>query len=107
MALIKVATLIRHSREIEDVNERQAFIENVVNLMMQMHPQNRNLDDYRTKMWKHVFRIADYDLPGILPPNGIIPTPEDVRKKPERIGYPNKDTRFKHYGYHVPYQEFQ
>ena len=22
-------------------------------------------------------------------------------KKPERIGYPNKDTRFKHYGYHV------
>ena len=96
-----VQTLIRHAREIEDVEERQAFVEKVVHLMMQMHPQNRNLDDYRTKMWKHVFRIADYDLPGVLPPNGIVPTPEDVRKKPDRIGYPHKDTRYRHYGFNV------
>ena len=96
-----VQTLIRHAREIENLEERQSFVEEVVNLMMQMHPQNRNLDDYRTKMWKHVFRIADYDLPGVFPPNGIIPTPEDVRKQPDRIPYPKKETRYRHYGQNV------
>jgi hypothetical protein len=96
-----VQTLIRHARTIEDLSERQAFIEEVVNLMMQMHPQNRNLDDYRSKMWKHVFRIADYDLPGVLPPDGIAPTPEDVRKKPARVPYPHRETKFRHYGHNV------
>ncbi|MDF1867094.1 MAG: DUF4290 domain-containing protein [Saprospiraceae bacterium] len=96
-----VQTLIRHAREIENLEERQSFVEEVVNLMMQMHPQNRNLDDYRTKMWTHVFRIADYDLPGVFPPNGIIPTPEDVRKQPDRIPYPKKETRYRHYGQNV------
>ncbi len=96
-----VQTLIRHARAIDDPEKRQAFVEQVVHLMMQMHPQNRNLDDYRTKMWKHVFRIGEYNLPDVLPPNGIIPTPEDARKRPDRIPYPHKETRFRHYGHNV------
>ncbi|RMG81383.1 MAG: DUF4290 domain-containing protein [Bacteroidetes bacterium] len=96
-----VQNLIRYARQIPDVKQRQAFVEEVVELMMEMHPQNRNLEDYRTKMWKHVFRIAEYNLPDVVPPNGIIPTPEDIKKKPQKVSYPHKDTKFKHYGYNV------
>ena len=95
-----VQAMIRYAREIPDRSTRQRFIEQIVGLMMQMHPQNRNLEDYRDKMWKHVFRIAEYNL-DVMPPNGEIPKPEDSRKRPERVPYPTKETRFRHYGHNV------
>ncbi len=95
-----VQNMVRYARAIENNEERQHFIEEVVRLMMQMHPQNRNLDDYRGKMWKHVFRIAEYDL-DVMPPSGEIPTEEDKRKRPERVPYPAKAKKFRHYGHNV------
>lgn len=95
-----IQNMVRHARGIEHDGERQAFIETVVDLIMQMHPQNRNLEDYRDKMWKHVFRIAEYELE-VMPPNGEIPTYSDRRKKPDRVPYPDKGTKFRHYGHNV------
>lgn len=92
--------MIRYARALPDRNERQQFIEHIVNLMMQMHPQNRNLEDYRDKMWKHVFHIAEYKL-DVSTPTGMIPTPEASRKRPDKVPYPSKETRFRHYGHNV------
>lgn len=92
--------MIRFARTIPDRNKRQQFIEKIVALMMQMHPQNRSLEDYRDKMWKHVFHIAEYDL-DVMPPNGEIPTPEAKKKRPDRVPYPEKEARFRHYGHNV------
>ena len=95
-----IQAMIRYARELPNRAERQRFIEEIVILMMQMHPQNRNLEDYRDKMWKHVFRIAEYNL-DVMPPNGEIPKPEDSRKRPEKVQYPTKETKFRHYGHNV------
>ena len=95
-----VQKLVNYVKEIEDPAYRQQFAEKVVDLMQQMHPQNRNLDDYREKLWKHVFRIASYDLE-VLPPSGEKPQPEDARKIPDIVPYPNSDARFRHYGNNV------
>ncbi|MEM6316368.1 MAG: DUF4290 domain-containing protein [Bacteroidota bacterium] len=95
-----VQRLILHAKTIEDDEERQAFIEKMVELMYQMHPQNRNIEDYKEKLWKHIFRIAKYDLK-VTPPSGIIPTPEDVLKRPEIVPYPKSEARFRHYGNNV------
>ena len=46
-----VQKLISHAKSIEDKEKRLAFLEKVIDLMMQMHPQNRNLDDHREKLW--------------------------------------------------------
>jgi hypothetical protein len=69
--------------------------------MYQMNPQSKNVDDYKEKLWKHVFHIANYNLGGVLPPSGIHPTPDDVVKRPERIGYPASGARYRHYGNNV------
>ena len=95
-----VQKLIRHGKEIEDRDERQKYMERIVDLMLQMSPQNKNLDDYKDRLWRHVFRIGGYDL-DVTPPNGIKPTPEDERKRPEMIGYAANQTRFRHYGHNV------
>lgn len=95
-----IQKLIRHARSIEDNEERQAFIAKVVSLMMQLYPQNRNVDDYRIKLWNDVFQIADYEI-DVVPPDGVIPVPEDHKRIPETVEYPKSEAKFRHYGHNV------
>ena len=41
-----VQGLIKHCKTIKDDKERQQFAEQVVNLMHQMNPQNKNVQEY-------------------------------------------------------------
>ncbi|MEM1320917.1 MAG: DUF4290 domain-containing protein [Bacteroidota bacterium] len=95
-----VQLLVRHAKTIEDAEYRQAFVERIVDLMHQMHPQNRNVEDYRVKLWQHVFRIAEYDLE-VQAPEDVDTTPEAMNKRPERVDYPKLDSNFRHYGSNV------
>ncbi|MEM6722487.1 MAG: DUF4290 domain-containing protein [Bacteroidota bacterium] len=95
-----VQRLINHAKTIEDSEERQAFVERVVDLMAQMHPQTRNVEDYHKKIWGHVFRIAEYDI-DVTPPEGVSNTPEQARSGPAKVPYPQIKTRFRHYGKNV------
>ena len=95
-----VQGMIEFAKTIEDPGKRQAFVEKVVNLVVQMNAQNKNMDDFREKVWKHVFRIGKFEL-DVLPPNGHAPTPEEMFKKPERVSYPQKSIHYRHYGYNV------
>ena len=94
-----IQLLIEHARSIKDDAYRQAFVEKIVDLMQQMHPQTRNIEDYVAKLWAHVFLIAQYDLDVVAPCE--IPTLADVYKKPAPIPYPSIDVRFRHYGRNV------
>lgn len=95
-----IQNLINYAKSIEDDELRQKFVERIIDLMQQMHPYNKNIAEYREKLWKHVFHIADYDLK-VLPDNGIIPEQAEEKKKPEVLSYPEHETRFRHYGHNV------
>ena len=90
--------LIRNGLNIEDREERQRYIERLVNLMQQMHPQSRNVEDSKIKLWQHVIRIAQKDL-DIDYPEGL--SPEVVSKTPETINYPEEINKYRHYGKNV------
>ncbi len=92
--------MVKYAKTIEDRDYRQAFVEKIIMLMHQMHPQNRSIEDYRAKLWKHIFRIADYEL-DVTPFDGEIPKKEDKNKKPPSMDYPELSTRFRHYGHNV------
>jgi len=95
-----VQLLVNHARTIEDDEFRQAFAEKIVELMHQMNPQNRTIEDYRTKLWKHLFQIARFDL-NVKPPEGDPPTREEFMARPTKVSYPKADARFRHYGTNV------
>jgi hypothetical protein len=95
-----IQNLIKYCKKVENKDERQALAEKIVDLMMQMHPQNRNMDDYRDKLWKHFFRIANYDI-DVDTPAGVHPSRDDDDKRPERIAYPVVEAKFRHYGHNV------
>lgn len=90
--------LIRNALTIEKKEERQQYIERLVNLMQQMHPQSRNVEDSKLKLWQHIIRIAQKDL-DIDYPKGL--SPEIVTKTPDNINYPEEISRFRHYGKNV------
>jgi hypothetical protein len=96
-----IQAMIVFAKDEKDMTKRQLMVESIVSLMYQMNPQSKNVDDYKEKLWKHVFHIGGYNLGGVLPPSGIHPVPEDNIKKPEPLGYPASGARFRHYGNNV------
>ena len=95
-----VQNLVAEGKKIEDREKRQAFFEKLIELIMQMHPQNKNLEDYRIKVWGDVVKIAGFELDVELP-EGTPTTPEETQKIPEHVGYPKAESRFRHYGHNV------
>ncbi len=95
-----VQQLVRHAQKIEEPAYRQQFCEQIVDLIQQLYPQSKSVEDYREKLWKHLFHIAKYDLDATTP-SGTVPKPEDAKKRPDRVPYPFSDTRFKHYGNNI------
>lgn len=95
-----VQNMILYAKAIVDDRARQLVVEEIIQMMMMMHPQNRNLEDYRVKLWRHVFKIANYDL-NVIPPNGITPSPEDDNRKPDKVNYPSAEPGYRHYGNNV------
>jgi hypothetical protein len=94
-----IQQLLEHAKTLKDDALRQAYVEKVVDLMQQMHPQARNVEDYTAKLWAHAFRIGNYQL-NVVPPCEI-PSPDELYKRPEKIPYPTMDVRFRHYGKNV------
>jgi len=94
-----IQTLIEFSKKVEDREERQAFVEKILDLMQEMHPQSRNVEDYRARLWAHVFRIANYELDVDIPENVTIEPIE--KKRPHPINYPDGSVKFRHYGRNV------
>jgi len=92
-----VQKLIIHAKTIEDSEERQAFVEEVIDLMHQMNPQNKNVQEYRLRLWRHLFRIADYDIE-VTPPEGVSKTLIEKEEIKVDLPYPQKEFRFRHYG---------
>ncbi len=93
-----IQEMIQHAITLESPQKRQKTVESIVGLMIQLGPQgNRNMDDYREKLWNHVFALANYEL-DVTPPPGIIIRKEEDRPKPEPLGYLNSATRMRHYG---------
>jgi len=92
-----VHNLINHAKGIENDEERQAFAESIVDLMHQMNPSQRTNLDYKDKLWRHLFRIADFDIK-VKTHNGEVLTAEDAIHKPKPLEYPANQKKFRQYG---------
>lgn len=95
-----IQKMLEYARDVEDDRLRQAYVEKIIDLMMQINPQSRNMDDYKEKLWKHALRIGNYAL-RVTPPAGINPSAEDAHKRPEKIPYPVYEAKYRHYGHNI------
>lgn len=88
--------MIIYAKALEKKEDRQEAIERIVELVLDMYPTtNRNIDDYRIKIWSHVMQICEYEL-DIDVPSYVPKEPKAI--KPDLIPYPSNEIRFRHYG---------
>lgn len=96
-----IQEMLQYAKTIADPKKRQKTVETVVGLMQQLNPSgNRNLEDYRDKLWNHAYAIAGYEL-DVTPPPGITLRSEADKARADRIPYPPTANRLRHYGYNV------
>jgi len=95
-----VQKLIAYAKTIESKEERQRIVEEIVELINQLNPQTKNVLEYKQKLWRHVFKMADYEL-DVDHPFGDNPTEDDIRFKPQTVPYPQHEFKWRHYGYNI------
>lgn len=95
-----VQDLLRQANGITD-EDRQAYVERVIKLMLQMQPGIKTQDNYQERLWKHAFLIAGEPL-NVELPEGISIGEAEQDEQPEPMPYPNQEkTRMRHYGQNV------
>jgi hypothetical protein len=57
-----VQGMVGHLLTIEDKERRQKNAQAVIELMGFLNPHLKNVEDYRHKLWDHLFLIADFNL---------------------------------------------
>lgn len=84
---------------IEDKDKRQKNAEALVELMGFLNPQLKNVEDFRHKLWDHLFLITDFKLEVDSP--YPIPTRETLRPKPDPLPYPKRYPKYNHLGKNI------
>ncbi len=91
-----VQNMIRHAMEIADKAERNRAAQAIIEVMGQLNPHLRDVDDYRHKLWTHLFVMSDFQLDVESPYE--IPRQEVLNEKPQIMEYPKRNIRYGHYG---------
>jgi hypothetical protein len=88
--------MIEHVVTIEDPERRQRNAHAVIELMGFLNPHLRNVEDFRHKLWDHLFLISDFKLDVKSP--YPIPTRESLSEKPDPLPYPKRYPKYSHLG---------
>jgi len=91
-----VQNMIAHAMEIADRDERNRAARAIIEVMGQLNPHLRDVDDFRHKLWTHLFVMSDFQLDVDSPYE--IPKREVLDEKPNIMDYPSSNIRYGHYG---------
>lgn len=82
--------------EISDRHERTRQAKAVIAVMGNLNPLLRDTEDFKHKLWDHLFIMSDFRLDVDSPyPQ---PSRQDLIVSPKKLRYPQSRVMFKHYG---------
>ena len=84
---------------LEDREKRQKNANALVELMGFLNPHLKNVEDFRHKLWDHLFLITDFKLDVDSP--YPIPTRETLRPTPDPLPYPKRYPKYNHLGKNI------
>lgn len=91
-----IQKMIEYLLTIEDKEVRQRNAYAVIELMGFLNPHLKNVEDFRHKLWDHLFLISDFKLDVDSP--YPIPTRETLKAKPDPLPYPKRYPKLAHLG---------
>lgn len=94
-----IQRMIEYILTIEDPEIRQRNAHAAIELMGFLNPHLKNVEDFRHKLWDHLFFISDFKLDVASP--YPIPTKENYKEKPDPLPYPKRHPKFSHLGKNI------
>lgn len=91
-----VQRMIEHALTIEDRNERTRCVNSIINIMGNLFPYLRDVNDFKHKLWDHVAIMSDFRL-DIDYPYEIVKK-ENLHERPKPLPYKNSKITYMHYG---------
>ena len=91
-----IQKMVEYIQTIEDPEKRQRNAQVVIELMGVLNPHLKNVEDFRHKLWDHLFLISDFKLDVQSP--YPIPTREKLKAKPDPLPYPKRYPKYSHLG---------
>ena len=91
-----IQQMVEYCKSIPSKEERNEVAKTIVEFMGQRNPHLRDEENYKHKLWDHLYILADYDLDVDAP--YPFPTREELDQKPNRMDYPSFDNEYKFYG---------
>ena len=88
--------MVDHCVSIPDREERTRCANTIINIMGNMFPHLRDVNDFKHILWDHLAIMADFAL-DIDYPYEVIKR-EDMYIRPPRLPYPQGKITYKHYG---------
>jgi hypothetical protein len=94
-----VQKMVEYLVTVEDREKRLKQAEVVIELMGTLNPHLKTIEDYKHKLWDHLYQMTDFNLDVDSP--YPCPTPEMVFKKPEVLPYPQESIQHRHLGKNI------
>ena len=91
-----IQQMVEYCKSIPSKEERNEVAKTIVEFMGQRNPHLRDEENYKHKLWDHLYILADYDLDVDAP--YPFPTREELDQKPNRMDYPSFENEYKFYG---------
>jgi hypothetical protein len=91
-----VQYMVEHIKKINDRDLRNQAAQEVINVMGNLNPHLRDINDFKHKLWDQLAQMADFDLDIDSP----YPTPkkETFEEKPEKIPYVDGPLKYRFLG---------
>lgn len=91
--------MVDYCKSIEDREKRNEFAGIIIEVMGELNPHLRDVEDFQHKLWDQLFIMSEFDLDVDTP--YPIPTRTEVYSKPAKIAYPQTEYKYKYYGKNI------
>ena len=94
-----VQKMVDHAVSLADRDERNKVAQAIIKVMGELKPELRDAEEYKPKLWTHLFIMSDFKLDVDSP--YPLPSPETLQESPDTVAYPQSKIRIGHYGKNV------
>lgn len=91
--------LVDYALTLQDDVQRNKLVQDIIDLMGTMNPTLRNVEDFRHKLWDHIFMMSDFRLNAESP--YPIPDREKLKRRNMKLSYPKSKVQYAHYGRNI------
>lgn len=94
-----VQEMVNHCKTFENKEDRNEFAQAIIEVMGNLNPHLRDVQDFQHKLWDQLFIMAEFNLDVDSP--YPIPTEEDLKSNPNKIPYPTNNNKYRYYGKNI------